>query len=207
MTDLSQTIIAKSDQLNSDDLIGRSLTIEITDVTGTSGDQPISIHYQGDGGKPWKPCKSMRRVLVFIWGDKGKAYIGRRLTLFRDEKVKFGGMEVGGIRISHMSHMEKAITMALTDKKASKKPFVVQPLPSTPIVADATVDVEELKLAARTAALSGTETLAAHWKGLGATVQNKLKEFLPEWKALAAECDAPPAESRGEIADGETLDF
>ena len=42
--------------------------------------------------------------------------------------VKFGGLEVGGIRISHMSHMNGEMTMALTATRAVRKPFTVKPL-------------------------------------------------------------------------------
>jgi hypothetical protein len=37
-------------------------------------------------------------------------------------------LEVGGIRISHMSHIDRDVVMALTEKKGSKKPFTVKPL-------------------------------------------------------------------------------
>lgn len=124
-----ETIIPKSDQLNADDLIGgKTMTIRITGVDVKMDEQPVSIHFEGDGGKPYKPGKSMRRVLVNVWGPDAKAYTGRRLTLYRDDTVKFGGMEVGGIRISHMSHIQKSVTMALTATKAQRRPFTVQPL-------------------------------------------------------------------------------
>lgn len=128
MTDMTATIIAKSDQLNSDDLIGRNITIEITKISLAGAEQPISINYKGDEGKPWKPCKSMRRILVGVWGKDGNLYIGRSLTLYRDDSVMFGGQMVGGIRISHMSHLEKPITMSLSATKKSKKLFMIQPL-------------------------------------------------------------------------------
>lgn len=128
MTDLRATIIPKSDQLNADDLIGTTKTIKITKVSLAAGEQPIAINYEGDNGKPYLPCKSMRRVLVNVWGPDGNSYIGRSLTLYRDEKVKFGGLDVGGIRISHMSHIDKEITMALTATRANRKPFTVKPL-------------------------------------------------------------------------------
>jgi hypothetical protein len=129
MTDLRTTIIPKSDQLNADDLIGgRTLTIKVTKVSLAAGDQPVIIHYEGDNGHPYKPGKSMRRVLVHVWGPDGNAYIGRSMTLYCDEKVQFGGMAVGGIRISHMSHIEAPVTMALTATRASRKPFTVKPL-------------------------------------------------------------------------------
>lgn len=129
MTDLTTTIAPKSDQLNADDLIGGPRTIRITKVALTSApDQPVAIHFEGDNGKPYLACKSMRRVLVQVWGGDGNAYIGRSLTIYRDPEVVFGGMKVGGIRISHMSHLERPVTMALTASKASRKPFTVQPL-------------------------------------------------------------------------------
>jgi hypothetical protein len=129
MTNVANTIAPKSDQLNADDLIGReTMTIKVTKVSLLAGEQPIAINYEGDNGKPFKPCKSMRRVLVQIWGGDGNAYIGRQMTLYRDEKVKFGGADVGGIRISHLSHITEPITIALTASRASRKPYVVKPL-------------------------------------------------------------------------------
>jgi hypothetical protein len=128
MIDLRSTIRPRSDQLNSDDLLVGPLTIKIVDVTAGDGDQPVSLHFEGDGGKPYKPCKSMRRVLVHCWGPDGKEYVGRSLSLYCDDKVQFGGQTVGGIRISHMSHIDKPKTMALTATRAQRKPFTVQPL-------------------------------------------------------------------------------
>jgi cytochrome c556 len=66
--------------------------------------------------------------LVYTWGADGTTFIGRAMTLYRDPSVKFGGLEVGGIRISHMSDIEKPVTMALTATRANRKPFTVQPL-------------------------------------------------------------------------------
>ena len=132
MIDLRGTIKPKSDQLNADDLIGGPVTIRITGVSVSEGEQPVSISFEGDGGKPFKPGKSMRRVLVNLWGPDGAAYVGRSLTLYRDEQVVFGGVEVGGIRISHMSHLQRETTMALTATKAKRKPFTVKPLAPAP---------------------------------------------------------------------------
>ena len=128
MIDLRATIKPKSDQLNADDLIAGPLTIRIADVQVSAGEQPVAIHFDGDGGKPYKPGKAMRRVLVAAWGADGAAYIGRSLTLYRDEDVMFGGVLVGGIRISHLSHLNKPLTMALAFAKSKRKPFTVQPL-------------------------------------------------------------------------------
>lgn len=128
MTDLSGTVAPKSDQLNADDLIAGSRTITITGVKGVSGDQPIAIYFDGDNGKPFKPCKSMRRVMIKAWGADGSQYAGKSMTLFCDPTVKFGGIAVGGIRISHMSHIDSDLSMPLTVTRAQRKQYNVKKL-------------------------------------------------------------------------------
>jgi len=129
MVDMTDTIIPKSDQLNADDLIAGPLTVTITKVARAStAEQPIAVSFDGDGGKPYFPCKSMRRVMVTVWGPDASAYTGRSMTLYRDPEVTWGGMAVGGIRISHMSHMEGPVVLALTATKKARKPYKVLPL-------------------------------------------------------------------------------
>lgn len=127
--DMNQTIKPKSDQLNSDDLIGGVKTIKIREIKGNQEPaQPVSIYFDGDDNKPYKPCKSMRRLLVSVWGANGLDYIGRSLTLYRDDKVNFGGIAVGGIRISHVSHIKEPVTVVLTASKTKRVPYKVEPL-------------------------------------------------------------------------------
>jgi len=127
--DMTDTIIAKSDQLNADDLIGRELTIKITKATVKKGsDQPVILNYEGDNGKPYKPSKGMRRVMVLVWGDESQSYVGKSMTLYRDETVKWGGAAVGGIRISHMSHITVPQNMSVTVSRGVKSPHTVHPL-------------------------------------------------------------------------------
>lgn len=129
MSDMTAAITPKSDQLNSDDLISGPITVTVTDVKIRGGqEQPVSIHYEGDNGKPYKPCKSMSRLLVYAWGPDAKEYIGRSMTLYREPAVKWAGMEVGGLRISHLSHIPETMTRALTVTKGNKRPFTVRPL-------------------------------------------------------------------------------
>lgn len=168
MIDLRQTIAPKSDQLNSDDLIGGPMTIRVTKVSlCAEPDQPIAINFEGDNGKPYKPCKSMRRVLVTLWGPDGAAYVGRAMTLYRDDKVKFGGAEVGGIRISHLSGLDKPMTVALTVTKAVRRPFQVKPLrdEAPPPVAVPLADIlEEIDAAADLAQLDSLKPLIRQLK-------------------------------------------
>jgi hypothetical protein len=127
--DITQTTAAKSDQQNFDDyMTGITRTVTITEVKGGSSEQPVEIHIAEYPGRPYKPSKSMRRVLVASWGAETSAYIGRKMILFGDPNVKFGGQTVGGIKISHLSHIDKPIKIALTITRGKREPFVVQPL-------------------------------------------------------------------------------
>ena len=121
ISDLRATIIPKSDQLNAEQLLGGPMTITVTDVRiGSSDEQPISIHYEDDAGRPYKPCKTMRKVLIFAWGQDGREWMGRSMTLYNDPSVRFGGAEVGGIRISHISDVERDLQVSLTATKGKK---------------------------------------------------------------------------------------
>jgi hypothetical protein len=130
MVDISTTIEADSKQLNAIDLIAGSRTIKVTGVKVLKGDQPVAISYEGDNGKPYMPCKSMRRVLAHCWSTDGNKYVGRSMTLYNDPDVTWAGQKVGGIRISHMSDIKGDVTVSLTASKMSKKPFTVKPLKS-----------------------------------------------------------------------------
>jgi len=127
--DITHTIVPKSDQLNADSFMGGPKTYTVAKVTANEGsaDQPINIYFEGEP-LVFRPCKSMRRVIVKIWGPDASKYTGSSMTLYRDPKVKWGGMEVGGIRISHMTGLDKPEVMALTETRAARKPYTVKPL-------------------------------------------------------------------------------
>jgi len=142
MTDISKTIIPKSDQINCDDLLAGEMTIVITGVKLVAGDQPVHILYEGCGEKVYKPCKSMRRVLISAWRSNGEAYIGRTLRLFADPSVKWAGDEVGGIRISAMSHIESDMRIMLTVSRGRKSPVIIKAIATTPLNALSDADFE-----------------------------------------------------------------
>jgi hypothetical protein len=129
ISDLRPTIVPKSDQLNSEQLLAGPITIAVTEVrVGSSDEQPIIIHYEGDNGRPFKPCKTMRKVLILGWGPDGRNWVGKSMTLYNDPLVKFGGAEVGGIRISHMSDIDRWIKVSLTATKGKKALHVIERL-------------------------------------------------------------------------------
>lgn len=124
---LRDTITPKSDQLNADSLLAGPITVTVTDVRRGSTEQPIDIHISG-GHQCWKPCKSMRRILITAWGDNGKSWIGKSMTLYCEPSVKFGGVAVGGIRVSALSDIESDLTISLTAARGKRSPFTVKKL-------------------------------------------------------------------------------
>lgn len=127
---IAETTAPKSDQQNYDDYIGGPKTVTVSEVKAGSAEQPVEIHLTEFPGRPFKPSKSMRRVLVACWGSDSSAYVGKRMKLFGDPEVKFGGQAVGGIRIGALSGLEKPVTVSLTVTRGKRAPFVVQPLTS-----------------------------------------------------------------------------
>jgi hypothetical protein len=129
---IGDTLAPKSDQLDFDDFLAGERTFTVAGVkAGPSADQPVEILLQ-EFPRPWRPSKSMRRVLVAAWNADASTYVGKRMTLFGDPTVKFGGQAVGGIRIAALSHIDKPLTVSLTVTRAKRAPFVVQPLPDAP---------------------------------------------------------------------------
>lgn len=129
--DISSTIAPKSDQLNAEDLLVGPKTVTIKAVSRGDADQPVNVTLIEFGdGRPFKPCKSMRRVMVAAWGPDASTYQGRRMTLYCDPSVRFGGQEVGGIRISHMSDIDQPLKVALTVTRGRRAPYIVDPLPA-----------------------------------------------------------------------------
>lgn len=130
VSSLRDTIVPKSDRVNADDFMAGPMTVKVTGVTRGDADTPVCVGLEGM--KPWYPCKSMRRVLISAWGDDGRQWAGRQCTLYTDPEVKFGGVKVGGIRVSHMSHIQADMALALTATRGKRQPFIVKPIPMYP---------------------------------------------------------------------------
>lgn len=128
--DITKSTEPKSDQQNYDDYIAGPKTVTISEVKKGSAEQPVDVHLVEFPGRPFKPSKSMRRVLLTAWGPEASVYAGRRMTLYGDPTVRFGGQEVGGIRISHLSHIPERMEVHLTITRGKRAPFIVEPLPT-----------------------------------------------------------------------------
>lgn len=137
--DITKTVEPNGDQLNFDDVQHHSLTITITAVKQGPPDQPVHLHNAEFEGRPYKPGKSMRRVLIAAWGTDASAYVGRRITLYGDPSIRFGKDAVGGIRISHLSHITEPLTVPLTVTRGKRAPFTVRPLTEAAAVDESAV--------------------------------------------------------------------
>lgn len=120
------SIIPKSDQINTDDLITGPLTVTIEGVSKGDREQPIIVSLEGH--RPYKPCKTMRRVLISVFSDDPKKWSGERMTLYCDPEVTWAGVKVGGIRISHLSGITEPRTFLLTQARGKKVEIVIRPL-------------------------------------------------------------------------------
>lgn len=129
--DISDTLAPNSDQLDAIDLLGGPQTFTITNVTKGNAEQPVQIAL-AEFPRVWRPGKSMRRVLAACWGTDASTWVGRRVTLYCDESVRFGNDVVGGTRISHLSHIDKPKSIPLLVSRGKSATFKVLPLPDAP---------------------------------------------------------------------------
>ncbi|WP_170228539.1 hypothetical protein [Nesterenkonia populi] len=124
------------------------VTVTISEVTRGNAEQPVNVHLHEFPGRPFKPSKSMRRVMAQAWGTDGEQYTNRILTLYRDPTVKFAGEAIGGIRISEISHIDKPLKVALTVTRGKRQMVTVKPISTKPqeqtISAEAWGDLQKI---------------------------------------------------------------
>lgn len=195
--DMTPTIVPKSDQINADDMIAGPITVEIVDVTiDLSQEQPVVIRLVGMD-KVYRPCKTMRRVMVHAWGADTSLYAGRRLTLYCNPSVRFKGLEVGGIRISHVSHIDEPLTVVVTETNKRRAALSVGMLANTAPsaakpVASAAPDPTSLQ-AAREAASRGRDAFGAWWKSASSDARAAATAIMDELKSNALAADSATA--------------
>jgi hypothetical protein len=188
--DLTESIAPNSAQLNAEDLLAGSRVVTITEVRkGPSAEQPVAVVLAEFGDdRPYLPCKSMRRVMVVGWGADASKYTGRRMTIYNDPSVKWGGFATGGIRIQAMSHITKPMTLALTVTRGKRAPFTVQPLPDAPA---AEPDIDYQAEAAAATDITGWRTVWQQAKAAGHLNEALKAQLTPIGEALRAGAGDP----------------
>lgn len=186
--DVSNAIVAKSDQLNAIDLVGRDVTVTIVDVKPGPADQPVHIITDTYGSsRPWKPSKTALRDIVQAWGTDSTVWVGRRLTLFNDADVLWAGQAVGGIRIRAMSHIDKAFEAKHIITRGKTKKVMIQPLPDAAPVAPQQPSIAPFLDAIDTAATM--DALKAAWIAIDAAGLGKNPELYAAKEAKKKELE------------------
>lgn len=174
--DISNALIAKSDQLNAIDLIGAPSTVTIVNVEFVEGsEQPVKIFTDVFGqGRPFKPSKTVLRMLAGAWGRETNAWVGKRMALYREATVRWAGEEVGGIRIQALSDIAKPIVFNLPTSKGKHTKSTVQPLAAAAPPRNWLAEAATLTVAADLNRLGH----AAHAAGADAETMGKLRAML-----------------------------
>ena len=173
------SIVPKSDQLNADDLLTGPITVTITGVRRGDKEQPVIIEIVGH--QPYKPCKTMRRVLVATYSDDPAQWIGQQMTLYCDPEVKFGGVKVGGIRVSHLSGLTEPRSFMLTQTRGKRTEVLIKPIaartaedPWNSTRTYVNVELQKEYIAAATEELRTAETIE-QLRGYGEALKAKSK--------------------------------
>lgn len=210
---MKDVIAAKSDQLNAIDLVGGPMILEITAVRIEHDGKgfKLVINYAGDNGKPYKANKSMSRILADqkAWGMDENTYVGKFIEVFREPTVIYGGKQEGGIRISRISGIERAVEFKIVITRGKTETIVVRPLVAgvdynaaqtvAPAVTDEEIDGAMARLTV--AANLGMAELGAAWKKIPAPIRKAMNDKCPDsLKAVAAAVDkqaAAPEQDNG----------
>lgn len=130
--DVTEAAAPRSDQQNYEDYISGPKTVTVSEARPGNSEQPVEVHLVEYPGRPFKPSKTVLRILMAAWTKDASTWAGKRMTLYGDPTVKFGGAVVGGIRVSHLSHIDKPIKLNLTATRGKKTLHEVKPLPDEP---------------------------------------------------------------------------
>jgi len=126
--ELIETAQARSDQINSDDLINTHVDVTIKAVQrGPTKEQALQIALE-ETEKFYRPNKTFRRALIGCFGDEPANWVGQRLRLARDPNVMWGGVKVGGVIVSHAS-IEAPMVFMLQAKRGKKSAVSIDVIP------------------------------------------------------------------------------
>ena len=132
-------------------------------------------------------CGDLASPCAVFWLRRG-ALTPRRgsdaATLYCDNSVKFGGEEVGGTRISHLSNISKALSVPLLVTRGRSGMFKVQPLKEEPRPTEADVT-----------ACTDRDALTVMWRthtDLRPAIEARVAELDAQAKSTTTEADTLP---------------
>jgi hypothetical protein len=121
----------RSDQYNADDLVQGPRDFTVAGVRAGTAEQKYDVLLEGET-RCWRPPLTVLRLLMAAWGDDAANWVGKRVRLYRDPSIRFGKDLTGGIRVSHLSGIDKPLTVALTATRGKRAAHTVEPLPDAP---------------------------------------------------------------------------
>lgn len=149
MSDITHTLAPNSDQIDAIDLHHSGpRTFKVQRVVVNKTDQPVNIHLH-EIDRVYRPSKNMRRVLADCWGLDSAEWAEHSMTLYCDPEVMFGRDKTGGVRISHVSHIDAPVKVPVIVSRGKSAVWTVKPLeaPAAPTEADvnASTDTDLLR--------------------------------------------------------------
>lgn len=109
--------------------------------------------------------------------DDTDDWIGKRLIVYSDPNISFGGKIVGGIRVRKHSNGQP--------RRPAGDDFDTIDTPDAALV-------EHKRLEIRSASMNGTAALRRAWEGLSDSMRDALRPELGAFKSAAAQADAAP---------------
>ena len=151
---ITEALAPASDQLDAVELVEpRTFTIDTGSRLGKREGRTVAEIRLVGFDRVWRPSKGMLDLLAACWGTDGAAWAGRRVTVYNDQSVMYGKDNTGGIRVSHLSHIDGPRDVRIRANGAGRtKLWHVEPLtepapvhaPTADDVAACT-DVDELR--------------------------------------------------------------
>lgn len=133
--DITEALAPTSDQLDAVELVNpRTFTIDTGSRLGNRDGKTVAEIRLVGFNRVWRPSKGMLDVLARCWGTDGSKWAGRSVTLYNDPEVKFGNDKTGGVRISHLSHIDgpQSVPIRAPGRGGRKIFWPVKPLEDAP---------------------------------------------------------------------------
>lgn len=164
--DITDALAPASDQLDAVELVDpRTFTIDTGSRLGKRDGKTVAEIRLVGFDRVWRPSKGMLDVLAACWGTDGAVWAGHRVTVFNDQSVMYGKDNTGGVRISHLSHIDGPRDVMIRANGAGRtKLWHVDPLTEPASRPAPTAD--------DVAACSDVDTLRAMWSAASPEVRD-----------------------------------
>lgn len=194
--DITDALAPASDQLDAVELVNpRTFTIDAGSKLGSRDGKTVAEIRLVGFPRVWRPSKGMLDVLAACWGTDGTQWVGRSVTVYNDPNVTFGKEKVGGVRISHLSHIDKERSVPIRASGAGRKQlWKVQPLTEAPAAKSKVTN-------AQINAATTDDELRALW----ANATPAQRDLIAARKA-ALDTDSTDATSAEQVADVAPID-